>query len=125
MYSEEIYQVASSYEGVHIPYGTSRGHIDCSHFVAMIITRATGRRFDYIQANAYGHSPHFIKVDHPQRGDIVYWHRNPHGHVAVVLDPHQHIFIGSQSSHGVGTDRYTSSYWRAHGSGPHFLRFIG
>lgn len=110
MYSEEIYQVASSYEGVHIPYGTSAGHIDCSHFVAAIITRATGRRFGYIQANEYGHSPHFVKVTNPQRGDIVYWHRSPHGHVAVVLDPHQHMFIGSQSTHGVGTARWNSTY---------------
>ncbi|APR87760.1 hypothetical protein A7982_13109 [Minicystis rosea] len=124
-YSEEIYQVATSYEGRHIPYGTGAGQIDCSHFVASIIRQATRHSFDYIQANAYGHSPHFVRVDHPQRGDIVYWHRSPHGHVAVVLDPNQHTFIGSQSSHGVGTDRYNSHYWRSHGSGPMFLRFIG
>ena len=125
MFSEEIYQVASSYEGAHIPYGTSAGHVDCSHFVATIIHNATGKRFDYITANEYRHSPHFQKVDHPVRGDIVFWHRSPHGHVGVVLDPNQHVFIGSQSSHGVGTARYNSSYWRAHGGGPMFLRFIG
>jgi len=125
MLSEDIYQAASSFEGVHMPYGTGAGQIDCSHFVAQIIERATGHRFDWISANAYAHSPHFQKVDHPVRGDIVYWHRSPHGHVAVVLDPNQHTFIGSQSSGGVGTARYNSSYWRAHGGGPHFLRFIG
>lgn len=125
MFSEEIYQVASSYRYVHIPYGTSAGHIDCSHFVAMIIQHATGRRFDYMVANQYEHSAHFTRVTTPNRGDIVSWHKSPHGHVAVVLDPHQHLFIGSQSTHGVGTDHYNSHYWRSHGSGPHFLRYVG
>lgn len=125
MFSEEIYQVASSYEGRHIPYGTGRGQIDCSHFVQAIIEAATHTHFEYIQANAYGNSHHFMKVTHPQRGDIVYWHKSPHGHVGVVLDPNQGMFIGSQSTHGVGTDRYTSHYWRAHGGGPQFLRYIG
>jgi cell wall-associated NlpC family hydrolase len=124
-YNEEIYQVAESYEGRHIPYGTGHGQIDCSHFVQRILETATHRRFGYIQANEYAHSPHFTRVDHPMRGDIVFWHKSPHGHVGVVLDTHQHIFIGSQSSHGVGTDRYNSSYWRAHGSGPIFLRYVG
>jgi hypothetical protein len=125
MYSEEIYQVATSYEGVHIPYGTGQGHFDCSHFVAHIIERATRHRFAYIVANEYAHSPHFNRVATPIRGDIVFWHKTPHGHLGVVLDPNQHLFIGAQSSHGVGTDRYNSHYWRSHGSGPQFLRFVG
>jgi hypothetical protein len=66
-----------------------------------------------------------MRVDHPQKGDIVYWHRSPHGHVGVVLDNVTALFIGSQSTHGVGTAHYNTSYWRAHGGGPHFLRFIG
>jgi cell wall-associated NlpC family hydrolase len=125
MYSDEIYQVATSYEGVHIPYGTGRGHVDCSHFVASIIERATRHKFGYIVANEYASSPHFHHVATPIRGDIVFWHKSPHGHVGVVLDPNQHLFIGSQSTHGVGTDRYNSHYWRSHGSGPQFLRFMG
>jgi len=124
-YNWEIYQVATSYVGAHIPYGTAPGHLDCSHFVAQILTKATGTRFDYIQANNYEHSPHFQQVDIPDKGDIVFWHKIPHGHLGVVIDPAAHQFIGAQSSHGVGTDHYNSSYWRSHGSGPKFLRYIG
>jgi cell wall-associated NlpC family hydrolase len=124
-FNDEIYTVATSYEGMHIPYGTGHGQIDCSHFVARILEQATRHKFPYIVANEYISSPHFQKVDHPQRGDIVFWHKTPHGHVAVVLEPHTGLFIGSQSTHGVGTDHFTSHYWRAHGSGPQFLRFVG
>src|SRR5690349_15383835 len=118
--SYEIWQVASSYEGKHIPYGTGTGQVDCSHFVAKIIEKATGHKFSYIVANEYITSPHFSKVDHPERGDVVFWHNVPHGHVGIVLDAHTGQFIGSQSTHGVGTDHYTSHYWKAHGGGPKF-----
>ena len=125
MFNDEIYTMATSFEGVHIPYGTGSGHIDCSHFVQNILEKATRRRFDYIQANDYPRSSHFMQVDHPSRGDIVFWHETPHGHVGVVLDPHIGLFIGSQSTHGVGTARYSSSYWAHHGGGPKFLRYVG
>jgi cell wall-associated NlpC family hydrolase len=125
LFSDEIYTVATSYEGRHIPYGTGRGQIDCSHFVQAILEKATHREFDYIQANAYPNSGHFQQVDKPDRGDIVFWHETPHGHVGIVLDPHVGEFIGSQSTHGVGTDHYTSHYWRNHGGGPKFLRYVG
>ena len=123
-HNSEIYQVATSYEGKHIAYGTGPGQLDCSHFVAQVLTKATGAKFDYIQANAFEHSYHFQKVDLPQNGDIVYWHLSPHGHVGIVIDSVQERFIGAQS-HGVGTDRYNSSYWKSHGSGPKFLRYVG
>ena len=124
-FSNEIYQVADHHARFdHRAYGTAGGQVDCSHLVAEIIKQATGINFSYIVANEYPHSPHFQKVDHPDRGDIVFWHKVPHGHVGVVIDTHSHRFVGAQS-HGVGTDHYNSSYWRSHGSGPMFLRFIG
>jgi|HubBroStandDraft_6_1064221.scaffolds.fasta_scaffold595666_2 cell wall-associated NlpC family hydrolase len=123
-YNREIYDTARSYVGTHMPYGTGAGHIDCSHFVAKIINQATGTHFDYMVANDYDHSASFTRVDgKPEAGDIVFWHEAPHGHVGVVLDPVSGQFIGSQSSHGVGTDHYNSGYWRHHGSGPVFLRY--
>ncbi len=127
-YNREIYNEARSFVGMHIPYGTGAGHIDCSHFVALIIQHATGMHFDYMVANDYGQSPHFQHVNgKPENGDIVFWHEAPHGHVGVVIDALAGQFIGSQNSHGVGTDHYTSGYWRHHGSppGPKFLRYIG
>lgn len=123
--NDRIYEVASSFEGVHIAYGTGHGQIDCSHFVAKILEQATRHKFPYIVANEYFHSPHFMKVDLPQRGDVVAWEKTPHGHVGIVLEPHTGLFIGSQSTHGVGTQHYTSHYWQAHGGGPKFLRFVG
>jgi cell wall-associated NlpC family hydrolase len=124
-YNWEINQVATSYEGKHIPYGTGAGQIDCSHFVTQIISKATGTKFEYMQANNFEHSHHFRQVDLPENGDIVFWHKTPHGHVGIVVDAVQAKFIGSQSSHGVGTDHYSSSYWKSHGSGPKFLRYVG
>jgi hypothetical protein len=125
LYNNEIYQIADGYRYAHIPYGTGHGQIDCSHFVAMILEKATGRKFDYIQANAYAHSSHFAKVDHPTQGDIVFWHASPHGHVGIVLNTTDASFIGSQSTHGVGVQHYNWNYWRHHGSGPIFLRYQG
>ena len=124
-YNDQIYDVATSFEGRHIPYGTGMGQTDCSHFVQNILERATGRRFEYTVANDYPRSGHFTRVDLPSRGDIVFWQMTPHGHVAVVLEPHTGLFIGSQSTHGVGTDHFTSSYWRHHGGGPQFYRYVG
>ena len=124
-YNTEIYQVATSYIGQHIGYGTGTGQLDCSHFIAEILTKATGTKFTYMQANSYEHSPHFRQVDLPENGDIVFWHKTPNGHLGIVIDSVQERFIGAQSTNGVGTDRYSSTYWKSHGSGPKFLRYVG
>jgi len=92
MYNDEIYNVATSYEGVHIPYGTSAGHIGLLALRSQDHREATGHQFHYMVANDYPRSPHFSRVDKPE-GDIVFWHNTPHGHVAVVLDTTR-VFIG-------------------------------
>jgi cell wall-associated NlpC family hydrolase len=123
--NDAIYQTASSYVGVHIPYGTGAGHIDCSHFLARVMTDATGTDYPYMVANDYANSSLYTVVTEPAAGDIVYWTHHPHGHVGVVLDPMQGTFIGSQSKHGVGTANYSSGYWARHGNGPRFLHYVG
>jgi hypothetical protein len=124
-YNDEIYRVAESYKGVHMPYGTASGQLDDIGFLVLVIRQATQRKLPACAPNVLPRSGHFRSVDRPERGDIVCWQSSPHGHVGVVLDTNLHQFIGAQHVHGVAVDHYNSAAWRRYGGGPLFLRFIG
>lgn len=103
-----------------------RGHghvshdvIDCSHFVAAVLQASVDPSFGYLRADDFMTSGAFSRIDTPERGDLVHWP----GHIAVVLDPLEGTFIGSQTSSGVATSNYkTDYYWSRRGSRT-FLRY--
>ena len=62
--------------------------------------------------------PYFLRVKHPQPGDLVVWP----GHVGIIVSPARHTFF-SALSHGPGTAEYDARYWKRRGPA-RFYRYI-
>src|SRR5581483_3939442 len=91
---------------------------DCSHLVHTIYERA-GFSYPYADSSdLYRGSTYFLRVKHPQAGDLVVWR----GHVGIVVSPARHTFF-SALSHGPGTDKYDAQYWKRRGP-LKFYRYI-
>lgn len=119
----DIAEAAKTYEfrqGREISYGEMK----CNQFVLAVLRSTVARDFPNTLADDFQHSPRFMKVNDPKAGDLVHWP----GHIGIVLDPDQGIFIGSQTSTGVAESNYKSGYWNGSYGGKrpdYFLRFIG
>jgi len=93
------------------------GH-DCSHLVHAIYERAG---FPYAYADSddlYDGVEGFLRVTHPQPGDLVVWP----GHAGIVVRPSRHVFFSFLSA-GPGIDNYEAPYWVGRGH-PRFYRYI-
>jgi cell wall-associated NlpC family hydrolase len=91
---------------------------DCSHLVHTIYQRA-GFSYPYADSSdLYRGTPDFLRVKHPQPGDLVVWP----GHVGIVVSPAHRTFF-SALSHGPGTDQYDARYWKRRGPA-RFYRYI-
>jgi cell wall-associated NlpC family hydrolase len=91
---------------------------DCSHLVHSIYEHA-GFSYPYADSSdLYRGSASFVRVKHPQPGDLVVWR----GHVGIIVDPERHTFF-SALSHGPGSDRYDARYWKRRGPA-RFFRYI-
>jgi cell wall-associated NlpC family hydrolase len=91
---------------------------DCSHLVHTIYQHA-GFSYPYADSSdLYRGTPDFLRVKHPQPGDLVVWP----GHVGIVVSPAHHTFF-SALSHGPGTDQYDARYWKRRGPA-RFYRYI-
>jgi cell wall-associated NlpC family hydrolase len=91
---------------------------DCSHLVHAIYQRA-GFAYEYADADdLYDGVDAFLRVSHPQTGDLIVWH----GHVGIVVRPSRHVFF-SFLSKGPGTDNYQSAYWTERGQA-RFYRYL-
>lgn len=91
---------------------------DCSHLVQAIYNRAG---FPYAYASSsdlYAGTDDFLRVTHPQPGDLVVWP----GHVGIVVNPAQRVFY-SRLRHGPGIDNYDSDYWLGRGDA-RFYRYV-
>ena len=94
-----------------------RGTRDCSHLVHETYVNAG---FEYPYASSfelYAGSENFVRVRHPQPGDLVVWP----GHVGIVLDPGEHRFYSLVST-GLETQDYQGPYWSSRGK-PRFYRY--
>src|ERR1700693_1144550 len=122
----ETYRLVTRDEGLAIVDAISNHHQsprgkrakpDCSHLVNDIYD-LTGFPYPYAKsADLYRGQASFVRVSVPQPGDLIVWR----GHVGLVLDPRQHLFYSSLRS-GLGTEDYTSAYWRRRGT-PRFYRY--
>lgn len=97
---------------------TRRSEHDCSHLVHGIYERA-GFPYSYADSDdLYSGVQGFLRVNHPQPGDLIVWH----GHAGIVVRPSRHLFF-SFLSRGPGMDNYESRYWAGRGR-PRFYRYI-
>ncbi len=93
------------------------GH-DCSHLVHAIYERVG---FPYAYADSddlYDGVAGFLRVKHPQPGDLVVWR----GHAGIVVRPSRHVFFSFLSA-GPGIENYEAPYWVGRGH-PRFYRYI-
>jgi len=91
---------------------------DCSHLVHGIYERA-GFPYSYAgSADIYNGIGGFLRVKHPQPGDLVVWP----GHVGIVVNPARDFFFSSLNS-GLGIDSYAAPYWKERGR-PRFYRYV-
>jgi cell wall-associated NlpC family hydrolase len=93
------------------------GH-DCSHLVHAIYERAG---FPYAYASSddlYDGVEGFLRVSHPQPGDLIVWH----GHVGIVVRPSKRVFFSFMSA-GPGIDNYDAPYWVGRGRA-RFYRYV-
>ena len=91
---------------------------DCSHLVHTIYQRA-GFSYPYADSSdLYRGTSYFLRVKHPQPGDLVVWP----GHVGIIVNPAHHTFF-SALSHGPGTAEYNVRYWKRRGPA-RFYRYI-
>ena len=67
---------------------------------------------------SYRGTPYFLRVKHPQPGDLVVWP----GHVGIIVSPARHTFF-SALSHGPETAEYDARYWKRRGP-VRFYRYI-
>jgi cell wall-associated NlpC family hydrolase len=75
-----------------------------------------------VLADGFATCGYFVKVDTPQKGDLVHFT----GHIGIVTNPDMGEFIGAQTSTGVHTANYKHGYWAGdyHGKKPdYFLRW--
>ncbi len=105
--------LSAALEFRHVPSET-----DCSHLVHEIYERA-GFPYSYLTSRElFAGSPPFVRVKHPQPGDIIAWP----GHAGIVVSPKGHTFYAAFSS-GLGVERYNSDYWLRRGR-PRFFRYM-
>lgn len=96
----------------HVPAET-----DCSHLVHDVYERA-GLPYSYLTSRElFVGAPPFIRVKHPQPGDVIVWP----GHAGIVVSPKEHTFYAAFTS-GLGVERYDSDYWVRRGH-PRFFRY--
>jgi cell wall-associated NlpC family hydrolase len=117
----DINQIANDWRHTRYQYGgDSHTGIDCSHFVWEVLKAAGHPSAPYTSTSEVPGSHAFTGVAGiPQAGDIILWD----GHMGIVLDPTNKIFVGAQSG-GVENASYASgSYWgnRRHS----FYRYVG
>jgi hypothetical protein len=106
----------------HYKYGTGAGELVCNQFVVAVLRESVDPSFPMISADEFASNKNFVKVDAPQKGDLVHFS----GHIAIVTDPDKGTFIGAQTSTGVGKASYKSGWWSGefHGTKPdYFLRW--
>jgi hypothetical protein len=122
----ELAEAALNYErdhgGHHITYGTGRGQMVCNWFVEAVIRETLDKSFPNVLADDFPSTGYFVKVDTPQKGDLVHFP----GHIGIVTDPDLGYFIGAQSSTGVAVANYKHGYWAGdyYGKKPdYFLRW--
>jgi hypothetical protein len=126
MGAPELADNALSYEkrhNHHYTYGTGAGQFVCNQFVIAIIRESLDPSFPMILADDFDKNGHFVKVDMPQKGDLVHFP----GHIGIVTDPDHGEFIGAQTKHGVGTANFKSGYWHGEYGGKvadYFLRWV-
>jgi len=101
--------------------------IDCSHFVYQVINAARKacapdslepQLLEYRSTSTIEASHLWFPTKELDRGDLVLWD----GHVGIVVDPGQQLFIGAQSSTGVARASFAGGYWNMR-EGRRFLRF--
>ncbi len=114
-FNEEIYAIANAADTQGFSMGV--GAQDNSTFVIAVIEHAVKHKLHFLKAHDFGHSIHFREVDKPMRGDIAYWAHHTNGHVGIILEPFQHMYIAAESSGGV-----FKTHWSRH---PKFLRYVG
>lgn len=110
---------------LNVPYlwgGNSRQGIDCSHLVYQVHKEA-GIDYAFTTTTQDWQKAGFHEVTDPQIGDLILWSPadgNSFGHVGIVIDPENKIFIGAQTP--VEKASYaTGRYW---GRRPYiFLRY--
>jgi len=119
----EIATIARNFES-EVGHEILYSEMVCNQFVVAVLRKSVDPSFPMIRADDFPHSPHFMKVDLPQAGDLIHWP----GHIGIVLDPDKGEFIGSQTSTGVAISNFKSGYWNGNYGGKradHFLRWIG
>ena len=121
MANYDIHQIANTWK--HTTYkwgGDSHNGVDCSHFVWEVLKAAGHPSAPYLTTGEIPGSSAYSPVSgSPQNGDIILFH----GHMGIVIDATNDVFIGAQS-HGVDDARYGhGSYWggRSHS----FYRYTG
>lgn len=92
-------------------FGHRLEKIDCSGFVRNVYDHVfpeagLASRID-LNALKFQTEDLFVDVNEPSSGDIVCWD----GHVGIVSNPEQGLFIGSQTSTGVMVANYQKGYW--------------
>ena len=121
--SHEVAQYARDYERL-VGHEISYAEMVCNQFVLAVLRKTIAPGIPNMRADEFANSAYFQKTDTPRAGDLVHWP----GHIAIVLDPDQGIFIGSQTSTGVAEANYKSGWWSGayHGKTPdYFLRYTG
>lgn len=91
---------------------------DCSNLVHEVYRRA-GFEYPYATSRElYAGIEHFVRVEQPQRGDLIVWR----GHVGIVVEPAMRAFYSAIKS-GLRLDFYDSPYWRKRGRA-RFFRYV-
>lgn len=119
----DIAEAARTYE-FRAGHQISYGEMKCNQFVLAVLRETVAKDFPNTLADDFANSPRFMKVNDARAGDLVHFP----GHIGIVLDPDQGIFIGSQSSTGVAEANYKKGWWSGQYGGKrpdYFLRFIG
>ena len=102
---------------LEIRHRTHSSSDDCSHLVHAIYEQA-GFPYRYADSSQlYDGIASFIRVTHPQPGDLAVWR----GHAAIVVNPARHSFFSSTRS-GYRVESYDSDYWTHRGL-PRFFRY--
>jgi cell wall-associated NlpC family hydrolase len=89
--------------------GTPHDEMDCSHFVYYVYKHFLPN-FPYMPSSRYLESPLFRHIGSSEMkpADLILWN----GHIAVLVNPIQGSFIGSQTSTGVAVATMSNPYWQ-------------
>lgn len=106
--AEKIFEKTEGWKGTPYLYGgNSIKGIDCSHFVHQAY-KAAGLDYGYHSTASDWEKAGFEKTTDPKAGDLIMFD----GHMGIVVDPVNQIFIGAQSSTGVAEASYApDKYW--------------